>query len=65
MKDEKIAALMTVISKIINRHHQHLTRLDGPTFRLFELAKRINRAENEAALEAILKDLDEFYQQHR
>ncbi len=51
---------MIIIQKIIGRYHQGLISLDEPSFELFELAKRIQRAKNEKTFQDALKALATF-----
>ena len=55
--DRKARALMIVIEHIIGRHGQGHVHLDEKSFELFELAKRIHRAENEADFQAAVTEL--------
>ncbi|OGZ17450.1 MAG: hypothetical protein A2V72_00230 [Candidatus Nealsonbacteria bacterium RBG_13_37_56] len=60
MDEKKSRALMIIIQKIIGRYHQGLISLDEPSFELFELAKRIQRAKNEKTFQDALKALATF-----
>ncbi len=58
----KMQALMIIIEMFIARHERGLIKLDEPSFKLFEIAKRIRRAEDGDELESAFKDLSEFRQ---
>ncbi len=53
----KATALMIIIEKIISRHHQGHIRLDEETFKLFEVAKRINYADTEEEFQGAIANL--------
>ena len=56
--ERKMRGLMVVIEKIITKYQNaHAGNLDEGIFVLFELAKRIRRAEDEEALQLALKEL--------
>ena len=56
----KIHALMTILGCLIARHHEGAIVLDDTSFKLFELAKRINSAEDSESLQNVLSDLRKF-----
>lgn len=60
--DRKERALMIVVEKIVgryrDRHYADLNTYDEEIFKLFELAKRIHRAENQNSLAEAIKDMD-------
>ena len=60
MDEKKVRALMQIIWRIIYRHHRGLVVLDEPTFELFELAKRVQYAKDDAVLSGVVEELTKF-----
>lgn len=60
MDEKKQTALLNIIYLLIGRHHSGKVVLDEPSFELFELAKRINWAADDATLEVVLSELRNF-----
>ena len=58
MDEKKRKALMLVIRLIVSK--MGIIRDNDPAFKLFELAKRINQAENEHALQVVIEEVQDF-----
>lgn len=58
MDERKRKALMLIIQVLAAR--MSIIRDSDPAFRLFELAKQINRAENEHALKVALEEVHDL-----
>jgi len=57
LADAKCRGLMQVIERVIARHHRGECRLDEETFKLYEVAKSIKWAQNNAQFLAAIARL--------
>ncbi len=60
MDEAKSKILMEVIQMLIIRHHQGFIRLDTKSFRLFELAKQVYRADDGESLDYAEEEVNLF-----